>query len=94
MYKYEQTERIKELVKLNGKTPEQMEEMTGMTLGQWKNLMYGRQDATPAHIAALMRLWPEYGFWINTGESKPEIGQISPEIEQARKNSAGALKAG
>ncbi len=44
-------------------------------------------------LEAIAREWPQYSYWLLTGETMPEQGHISPEIERARKDSPGAEKA-
>ena len=44
-------------------------------------------------MEAIAREWPQYSYWLLTGETIPEQGQISPEIERARRDSPGAEKA-
>ena len=40
-------------------------------------------------LEAIAREWPQYSYWLLTGETMPEQGQISPEIERARRDSPG-----
>lgn len=44
-------------------------------------------------LEAIAREWPQYSYWLLTGETMPEQGQISPEIERAHRDSPGAEKA-
>ncbi|MFC0267950.1 helix-turn-helix domain-containing protein [Kushneria aurantia] len=36
-------------------------------------------------IEAVCRIWPRYALWLTTGMVDTEGGQISPEVERARK---------
>lgn len=36
-------------------------------------------------LEAVCKQWPKYTLWLMTGEVNEEAGQISPEIEKARK---------
>ena len=36
-------------------------------------------------LEAVCLQWPKYSLWLMTGQTNEEAGQISPEIEKARK---------
>jgi len=74
-------ERIEKLRKFKGLSRRGLEEATGIRDSTWQSVEIGRQKANTDHIEALEKLWPEYKYWIVFGETAPEIGQISPEIE-------------
>lgn len=80
-------ERLIKVIDHKGKTPKTMEELTGIDRAKWANIK--RKDpirATEEHIEAVCNLWPEYALWITTGKTIQEAGQISPDIEEVRKN--------
>ncbi len=47
-----------------------------------------------AETEALAKLWPEYGYWLATGEELPEAGQISPMTKREQKRLKPTPKAG
>lgn len=57
---------------------------TGIKSGQISNIENNRQKVYGWQIQAISMVWPEYGYWLATGLSIPECGQISPEIEDTR----------
>lgn len=59
-----------------------MEELTGVKAASWKAVCEGRQRANEEHFEAIGRCWPEYSLWLLTGNTRPEFGETSPELEQ------------
>ncbi|CAG0941152.1 hypothetical protein BROC_01301 [Candidatus Brocadiaceae bacterium] len=78
--------RIEKLRKIKGMSRRGLEEATGIRDTTWQSVEIGRQNANEEHIKAISTLWPEYKMWLVFGETYPEIGQISPEIEEIRQN--------
>lgn len=74
------------LIKVSGKKPKELEELTGVDRMSWANLKRETIRANAEHIEAACRLWPEYAYWLTTGKTIAAAGQISPEIEEAREN--------
>ncbi len=68
-----------------------LERHTGIKSTTWANVRNGKSRINEDHLEAVINLWPEYTYWITTGETIPEAGQISPEIEKTRQklNKAG-----
>lgn len=68
------------------KTPE-LEERTGVNRYTWQNIKNkpGRTLKTE-EIEAVIGLFPQYALWIASGNIAPEIGQTSPEYDQANEN--------
>lgn len=58
--------------------PKQLEEATGLDRNIWISLRYGRQRVNEDHIEAVRKLWPQFSYWLISGETIPEAGQISP----------------
>lgn len=61
-----------------------LEEKTGIPKTTWQNLRNRRGRANEEQISAVVNLWPEYAYWIVSGSTAPECGQISPELEKIR----------
>jgi hypothetical protein len=79
-------ERINKLIDYKEIKPTDLVNKTGIDRMKWANLKRSRIRAQQEHIEAIVNLWPEYAYWIVTGKTIPESGQISPEIEDIRKN--------
>lgn len=45
-------------------------------------------------LSAIAIRWPEYVYWLLTGQTNPARGDISPAIEKTRRDSNEAGKAG
>ena len=50
-----------------------------------ENIENGIQKINGEHIEILVKKYPFFAYWITTGLTLPESGQISPEIEEMRK---------
>ncbi|MGR8934832.1 MAG: helix-turn-helix domain-containing protein [Gammaproteobacteria bacterium] len=59
-------------------------EATGLPKKTVENLEHDQQKAYQWHIEAIAKTWPQYKMWLAFGDTIPEAGQISPEIEEAR----------
>jgi len=76
----------------NLKNPE-LEERTGINRYTWQNIRNKPERALKTEeIEAVISIFPEFAYWITTGKTIPEAGQISPEMEKARKENS--LKTG
>ncbi len=62
-----------------------MERSTGIDRNKWSNIRGGKQRVNEDHIEAICKIYPQFAYWLTTGKTIPEAGQISPEIEVARK---------
>lgn len=69
----------------DAKTKE-LEEMTGIDRNRWNNVRKTNPTAKARaeEVEALAKLFPEYAYWLTTGKTLPEAGQISPEVEETR----------
>lgn len=61
-------------------------ELTGIDRKKVKNLMDGNQRFNEDHIKAISEAFPQYKMWFAFGETYPEIGQTSPELEETANN--------
>lgn len=86
--------RVKELREFAHLTREDLEQRTGISRHTWHSLERGNQRLNEDHIAAIRSIWPQYTWWIITGETLTEAGQVSPDLERIRKDSSRAGKAG
>ncbi len=78
-------ERIIQVIDKSGLSKEELEKATGISFYKWNNLRTKKQRANEDHLEAINKNWPEYSYWVMTGETIPEAGQISPELEETRK---------
>lgn len=74
-------DRIKQLRKTLGLTRDEFAQKTGIGTNQLSNLEHKKQKVYAWHIEAVSHEWPQYGYWLCTGEVLPEAGQISPASE-------------
>lgn len=77
-------DRLLEVIDKSGMSATELEKRTGIKAFTWGNLKTGKQRANEEHISALASLFPEYAYWITTGKTLPDAGQISPEVEETR----------
>jgi hypothetical protein len=54
---------------------------------RWQTVKYKKARVTGDDIEALVAILPQYAYWLTTGKVAPEIGQVSPEYEEASQNS-------
>lgn len=77
-------DRCRQLMRLA--SPKQLNESgTAQEADRWKNLR--RKDSKvrvgTAEVARIRDLFPQYRWWLMTGEVMPEVGQVSPGYEEA-----------
>lgn len=58
------------------------EARTGIKKETVRALADGRQKFNEEYIQAITDSFPEYKMWFVFGEEHPEIGQVSPELDQ------------
>lgn len=75
-------DRIKQLRKTLGLTRDEFAQKTGIGTNQLSNLEHKKQKVYAWHIEAISHVWPQYGYWLCTGEALPDAEQISPEGEE------------
>ena len=51
---------------------------TGIEKKTIENIELERQKVYAWHIEAIAKIWPQYAYWLVTGHTIPEAGQISP----------------
>lgn len=88
---FESNKRIRELRDYLGLGRGEFAEKTGLPKKTIENLEQENQKAYVWHIEEIAKTWPEYSYWLTTGQTLPEAGQISPELEEIREklNQAG-----
>ena len=48
----------------------------------------GKARLSDVEIDAVVKAFPQYSLWLVSGEIAPEIGQTSPEFDEANRNLA------
>jgi len=61
---------------------------------RWQNIKRGRARVGADEIEILGRVFPEFRWWLMTGEAAPEIGQSSPELDEVQRSESGTQSAG
>ncbi|MBE0471336.1 MAG: helix-turn-helix transcriptional regulator [Methyloprofundus sp.] len=79
-------ERIEKIRKAEKLSRRKLEEKTGIADYTWQAISTGKQIPNEEHIKAISNLWPQYKYWMVFGETMPEIGQISPELDEIKEN--------
>ncbi|WP_271412174.1 DNA-binding protein [Pseudomonas sp. Q1-7] len=62
------------------------ERETGIDRYRWGNIRSGKARLSDAEIDAVVQLFPQYALWLASGQIAPEIGQTSPEYDEAHRN--------
>lgn len=83
-------ERIRQIREHEGLSRPQFAQETGIPAKTWQNVENGLQKANEDHLQAIAQRWPEYAYWLMTGKTQPEAGNVSPELDELRKNLARA----
>lgn len=81
-------ERVITVLKHSGLKLPQLEEQTGVSRYTWSNLKNPAKsrEIKAEEIEAVVKLYPQFALWIVSGNIAPEVGQISPEYDQANSN--------
>ncbi len=53
---------------------------------RWQSIKRGRARFGAEELEQLGELYPQYRWWLMTGEVMPEIGQTSPAYDEAHSN--------
>ncbi|OAI25062.1 hypothetical protein A1355_20025 [Methylomonas koyamae] len=61
-----------------------LERKTGVKDKDWVSVRNRRVRVNEDHMEGLKTVGPQYVYWVMTGETIPEAGQISPELEETR----------
>ena len=95
MYKWQITmirERLIDFFNLQEVTSKDMERLTGIDRDKWNAVRARRRRVNEDDIEAFNEAFPQFAYWLTTGKTIPEAGQISPEMDKARKENS--LKTG
>lgn len=53
---------------------------------RWKSVSKGAVRVSTEEIDVLVEIFPQYALWLASGKTSPEIGQTSPEYDEAHSN--------
>ena len=83
---YEINKRIRLLRDTLGLGRQAFADKTGLKKQTVENIEREAQKVNGEQLKAIGNEWPEYKYWLAWGEVLPEAGQISPQLEETRKN--------
>lgn len=55
---------------------------------RWRNVSKGAVRVSTDELDVLVRIYPQYALWLASGQIAPEIGQTSPDHDEARRKSS------
>lgn len=61
------------------------EKQTGIDRYRWGNIRNGKARLSDEEIEAVIAIFPNYAYWLTTGNVLPEAGQTSPAYDEANK---------
>lgn len=61
-----------------------LERKTGVKATDWVSVRNRRVRVNEDHLTGLKTVGPQFIYWVMTGETIPDAGQISPELEETR----------
>lgn len=76
-------ERIDLLAKIEGLSRPELAKKCGIKEDRMKNVINRRAKLYQEDMEALFKVWPEFSYWLATGEELPEAGQISPMTKKS-----------
>nr|WP_144571487.1 hypothetical protein [Azomonas agilis] len=60
---------------------------TSIGTNRWRTVLYNKDvRISTEELEELGKLFPRYRWWIVSGEVAPEIGQTSPDYDEANRN--------
>lgn len=78
-------ERIKIVIKSEGITLKWLSEQSGVGYAKWQSVFHKGTRVNEEHISAVSSMYPEYLYWVVTGKTLEQCGQISPDIKEFRR---------
>lgn len=56
---------------------------TRIGLVRWQTVRYKPIRMSTEEIEELVKIYPQYAFWLASGQIAPEVGQTSPDYDEA-----------
>ncbi|UYG07286.1 helix-turn-helix domain-containing protein [Halomonas sp. M4R1S46] len=79
------SEKLKEIRDVNGLGRKAFSDETGIPIRTIEGIEQRGTIPRTDIAQKICKRWPEYSLWLMTDQVNEEAGQISPEIEKARK---------
>ena len=57
-----------------------------ISLNRWHSVRFKNIRMSTEEIEVLVDLYPQYALWLASGQIAPEIGQTSPDYDEANRN--------
>lgn len=73
-------DRARHLVKVLG--PKKTSEYGG-EYERWRSVSKGIVRVSTEEVDVLVKIYPQYALWLASGQIAPEVGQTSPEYDEA-----------
>jgi len=77
-------ERLKETLKHEKMSREDLAKKTGMTFTRINNAMNKRGHFRAEEINQIAECFPDFEFWLHSGRERPEKGDVSPMTKTAQ----------
>ena len=78
-------ERVRRIASMAGM--DRLVRETPIGSNRWRTVLYNKDvRISTEEIDVLGSLYPQYRWWMVSGEVAPEIGQTSPEYDEANRN--------
>lgn len=75
-------ERVRQLIDIAG--IDELVRATSIGGTRWKTVRYDKRTRiSTQEVAALVALYPHYSLWLASGQIAPDVGQTSPEYDEA-----------
>ena len=58
---------------------------SSINYSRWRNVRYKTTRISSEELDALLKIYPGYAYWLASGKIAPEIGQTSPEYDEANR---------
>lgn len=53
---------------------------------RWRSVSKGIVRVSTEEIDVLVKIYPQYALWLASGQIAPEVGQTSPDYDEANRN--------
>jgi len=56
---------------------------TSIGTNRWRTVLYNKEIRISTNeVEELTKMFPQYAYWITTGQILPDAGQVSPDYEE------------
>ena len=64
----------------------ELDRISDLGYNRWSTVKHGRGKVRAEELNVLQSFFPNYRLWLISGEIAPEIGQTSPDYDEANNN--------